>query len=93
MPWRTPYPDEYNQLLYRVPRQPLMIIFRQGPRVQSFQAEMEQKEGWFDAEGWRIDDPSDQQTQTGGSPIPTRARRTTAARWTSSLGAAALVAR
>jgi hypothetical protein len=71
MPWRTPYADEYNQLLYRVPRQPLMIIFRQGPpRVQSFQAEMEQKEGWFDAEGWRIDDPTDQQTQNWWFPDP-----------------------
>lgn len=62
MPWRTPYSDEYNQLIYRVPRQPLMIIFRQGaPRVQSFQAELEQKEGWFDGDGWRIDDPLDKQ--------------------------------
>jgi hypothetical protein len=71
LPWRTPYADEYNQLRYRVPRQPLMIIFRQGPpRVQTFQAELEQKEGWFDAEGWRIDDPSDQQTQNWWFPDP-----------------------
>jgi hypothetical protein len=48
-----------------------MIIFRQGPpRVQSFQAEMEQKEGWFDADGWRIDDPSDQQTENWWFPDP-----------------------
>ena len=80
MPWRTPYLDEYNQLLYRVPRQPLMIIFRQGPpRVQSFQAEMEQKEGWFDAEGWRIDDPTDQQTQNWWFPDPEHAAGRTAA--------------
>jgi hypothetical protein len=36
-----------------------MIIFRQGaPRAQTFAAELEQKEGWFDNEGWRIDDPA-----------------------------------
>jgi hypothetical protein len=62
MPWRAPFPDEYNQLIYRLPRQPLLIIFRQGaPRVQTYQAEMEQKEGWFDGDGWRIDDPLDKQ--------------------------------
>ena len=34
-----------------------MIIFRQGaPRAQTYCAELEQKEGWFDGEGWRIDD-------------------------------------
>jgi hypothetical protein len=71
MPWRTPFADEYDQLIYRVPRQPLMIIFRQGPpRVQSYQAEMEQKEGWFDSEGWRIDDPLDQQPQNWWFPDP-----------------------
>jgi hypothetical protein len=36
----------------------MLIIFRQGaPRAQSYCAELEQKEGWFDGEGWRIDDP------------------------------------
>jgi hypothetical protein len=71
MPWRTPYADEYDQMLYRVPRQPLMIIFLQyPPRAQTYQAEMEQKEGWFDAEGWRIDDPSDQQTENWWFPDP-----------------------
>jgi hypothetical protein len=60
LPWRTPTPEEYNQLLYRVPRAPMLIIFRQyAPRAQSYQGEMEQKEGWFDNEGWRIDDPRD----------------------------------
>jgi hypothetical protein len=44
---------------YRVPRLPTMIIFRQGaPRAQSYAAELEQKEGWFDGDGWRIDDPA-----------------------------------
>lgn len=61
IPSRTPQPGEYDPIKYRVPRQPMMIIFRQGaPRVQSSQGEMEQKEGWFDDEGWRIDDPRDE---------------------------------
>jgi hypothetical protein len=52
---------EYDPFLYRVPRQPMLIIFRQGaPRVQTAQAEMEQKEGWYDDEAWRVDDPQDQ---------------------------------
>lgn len=53
-------PGEYDPFIYRLPRQPMLIIFRQGgPRVQTAQAEMEQKEGWFDNEGWRIDDPKE----------------------------------
>jgi hypothetical protein len=41
---------------HRVPRLPMLIIFRQGaPRAQSYQAELEQKEGWFDSDGWRIE--------------------------------------
>jgi hypothetical protein len=61
MPARTPLPGEYDPIKYRIPRQPMLIIFRQGaPRVQSAQAEMEQREGWFDDEGWRIDDPKDE---------------------------------
>jgi hypothetical protein len=72
MPWRTPNPDEYDQLHYRIPRQPMLIIFRQGaPRVQTYQAEMDQKEGWFDSEGWQVDDPTDQQTQNWWFPDPT----------------------
>lgn len=60
VPAGTPQPGEYDPVKYRVPRQPMLIIFRQGvPRVQTYQAEMEQKEGWFDDEGWRIDDPAD----------------------------------
>ncbi|MBA4190149.1 MAG: hypothetical protein C0467_19365 [Planctomycetaceae bacterium] len=60
MPAGTPQPGEYDAVKYRVPRQPMLIIFCQGgPRAQSYQAEMEQKEGWFDDEGWRIDDPTD----------------------------------
>jgi hypothetical protein len=44
---------------HRVPRSPMLIIFRQGgPRAQSYAAELEQKEGWFDGDGWRIDDPA-----------------------------------
>ncbi len=54
-------PGEYDPFLYRIPRSPMLILFRQGaPRTQTAQAEVEQKEGWFDKEGWRIDDPRDQ---------------------------------
>jgi hypothetical protein len=60
LPAPTPQPGEYDPVKFRVPRSPMLIIFRQGgPRAQSAQAEMEQKEGWFDDEGWRIDDPRD----------------------------------
>jgi hypothetical protein len=61
LPSATPQPGEYDPLKYRVPRQPMLIIFRQGaPRVQTAQAEMEQHEGWFDDEGWLVDKPGDQ---------------------------------
>ena len=59
LPGPPPQPGEYgyDPSKYRVPRLPMLIIFRQGaPRAQSFQAEMEQKEGWFDGDGWRLDD-------------------------------------
>src|SRR5205807_9037484 len=47
-------PRNYDQMKYRVPRLPMLIIFRQGPpRAQSFQAEMEQKDGWHDDAGYR----------------------------------------
>lgn len=56
IPGPTPRPGEYDSFKYRVPRLPMLIIFRQYPaRSQSYQAEMEQKEGWYDAEGWRVD--------------------------------------
>ena len=46
---------------YRIPRMPMLIIFRQGPcRAQTFQAELQEKEGWFDGEGWRIDEGVDE---------------------------------
>ena len=63
VPGPTPPPGtfDHDPAKHRVPRLPMMVIFRQGaPRAQSYQAEMEQKEGWFDDEGWLIDDPSDQ---------------------------------
>lgn len=59
VPGPTPRPGEFGHdpSKHRVPRLPMMILFRQGaPRAQSYQAEMEQKEGWFDGEGWRIDE-------------------------------------
>lgn len=53
--------DQYDPILYRMPRRPMLIIFRQGaPRAQSFQAELEEKEGWFDDSGWRPDEGVDE---------------------------------
>jgi hypothetical protein len=71
-PSSRPMPGEYDPFRYRVPRQPMLIIFRQGaPRVQSFQAEMEQKEGWFDDAGWSIDEYADDtQKWFPDSPAP-----------------------
>lgn len=41
----------------RVPRQPMLIIFRQGPpRAQSFIAEQLSKDGWFDNDKWIVDE-------------------------------------
>jgi hypothetical protein len=62
IPGPTPPPGVggHDPSKHRIPRLPMMIIFRQGaPRAQSYAAEVEQKEGWFDNEGWRIDDPLD----------------------------------
>ncbi len=60
LPAGSPRPGEYDPVKYRIPRQPMLILFRQGaPRTQTAQAEMEQKEGWFDDEGWRIDNTRD----------------------------------
>ncbi len=64
IPGPTSRPGEFGHdpATHRVPRLPMMIIFRQGaPRAQTYQADMEQKEGWFDEEGWVIDKP-------GGEP-------------------------
>jgi hypothetical protein len=59
LPARTPQAGEYDAVKYRVPRQPMLILFRQYPaRAQSYQGEMEQYEGWFDGAGWRVDDPA-----------------------------------
>ena len=52
---------EYDSAKYRVPRAPMLIIFRQGsPRSESFEAELHQKEGWFDEAGWRPDEGADE---------------------------------
>jgi hypothetical protein len=49
-------PEQYDQFKYRIPRRPVLILFRQGaPRAQTYQAEMMQKDGWFDSEGWDVD--------------------------------------
>jgi len=49
-------PTDYDPFQYRIPRRPVVILFRQGtPRAQHYQAEMMQKDGWFDGEGWEVD--------------------------------------
>ena len=56
----TTEPDQFDATQYRVPRLPMLILFLQGaPRAQSFQAEMEQKDGWFDDQGWVVDENVD----------------------------------
>ncbi|HEV3142440.1 MAG TPA: hypothetical protein VGZ47_00995 [Gemmataceae bacterium] len=50
-------PPDYDKFRYRIPRQPVSIIFRQYPqRCQTAIAERLQKEGWFDDQGWVIDE-------------------------------------
>jgi len=49
-------PEKFDEFKYRIPRRPVLILFRQGaPRAQTYQAEMMQKDGWFDGEGWEVD--------------------------------------
>jgi hypothetical protein len=79
IPGPTPRPGEHGHdpFKHRIPRLPMLIIFRQGaPRAQTYQAEMEQKEGWFDDEGWRIDDPTDDAQKWWFPDHPDLARRT-----------------
>lgn len=63
VPGPAPKPGQFDHdpAKHRVPRLPALVIFRQGaPRAQSYQAELEQKEGWFDEEGWLVDDPTEE---------------------------------
>ncbi|MFO0805217.1 MAG: hypothetical protein U0791_19100 [Gemmataceae bacterium] len=49
-------PTEFDPFKYRIPRRPIVILFRQGaPRAQHYQAEMLQKDGWIDTDGWEVD--------------------------------------
>ncbi|OWK40516.1 hypothetical protein [Fimbriiglobus ruber] len=61
LPWASPKPNEYDQFLYRMPRAPALIIFRQQqPRAQSYLAERLMKEGWFDStSAWNPDERSE----------------------------------
>lgn len=44
-------------LRHRLPRSPMLILFRQSPpRALSYAAEFLCKEGWFDETGWAVDD-------------------------------------
>lgn len=74
----TPRPGQfgYDPVKHRVPRLPALVIFRQGaPRAQSYQAEMEQKEGWFDDEGWLVDDPTAEPSKLWFPDDPARPSR------------------
>ena len=53
-------PRDYDPFVYRMPKMPARILFLQGPpRAQSYQAEMLQKDGWYDTEGWEVDNGID----------------------------------
>jgi hypothetical protein len=55
-PQPLPAPGGYDPFVYRVPRLPMLIIFKQGPpRAQTYQADLMQKDGWFDGSGWEVD--------------------------------------
>jgi hypothetical protein len=56
VPGPTPRLTAEEARKYRIPRQPMMIIFVQGaPRAESYYAERLQSEGWFDQSGWTVD--------------------------------------
>lgn len=59
-PNSVPGPTQYDyrdpERRRRIPRQPMLIIFMQGPpRAQSYIAEQLAKDGWFDADPWVVD--------------------------------------
>jgi hypothetical protein len=59
VPGPTPMNYRDPERKRRVPKQPMLIIFRQGPpRAQSYIAETLAREGWFDRDPWVVDDPS-----------------------------------
>ena len=80
VPWGTPPPGtgygEYDPRKYRLPRAPMLVIFEQAPaRAQSYQATMEQKEGWFDAAGWDVDAAVDESAAWFTAPAPGGGRK------------------
>ncbi|QDU22074.1 hypothetical protein [Urbifossiella limnaea] len=78
LPASTPRPGEFDQFKYRVPRLPMLIIFRQGPpRAQSYQAEMLTKDGWFDKDGWDVDGRVDESSAWFAEPSPGGPRKRT----------------
>lgn len=54
----NPEDDEYDPKLYRVPRSPMLVIFRQDyPLAKTKVAERFLQEGWFDRDTpWRVDE-------------------------------------
>ncbi len=78
IPSATPRPGEFDQFKYRVPRLPMLIIFRQGgPRAQTYQAEMMSKDGWFDRDGWDVDGRVDESNAWFAEPGPGGPRKRT----------------
>jgi hypothetical protein len=57
LPGPTPRDNEYDRTKYRIPRAPMLVIFRQYPaRSQTYVGERLAKEGWYEEDGWAIDD-------------------------------------
>jgi hypothetical protein len=64
-PSATPKLEGEDRFRYRIPKQPMLIIFRQqAPRAQSYYAERLMKEGWFDrTTAWNPDERADTDDQ------------------------------
>ncbi len=78
VPAATPRPGEFDPFKYRVPRLPMLIIFRQGPpRAQTYQGDMMMKDGWFDAAGWEVDARVDESNAWFTDPGPGGPRKRT----------------
>ncbi len=61
VPASAPRPGEYDAFKYRIPTQPMLILYRMQPsRSQTYLAEYLQKEGWFDeTTRWNPDEQAD----------------------------------
>jgi hypothetical protein len=80
VPWGAPRAGtgwgEYDPRAHRLPRSPMLVIFKLAPaRAQTYQAEMEQKDGWFDDAGWEVDAAVDESDAWFTEPAPGGGRR------------------